>query len=250
MPLKAFVQTLEEVPEALHEHYKQQDDGRWKFNAEDVEDVTGLKSALDHVRTEKNDAKEKLAEALASVEGIDLKLAKELLGEHEKGKRKKMIDEDRVEELITEEVEKRVGKMRETHGTEVGALTGERDKLRGRLEVVLIDNSLSTEATKAGVLPEALSDVVRRGRDRFHLQDEAVVAKDGDGNIMYGSDGKTSQSVGEFMDELKAGARHLFQPSKGGGAGRQFNSRSAGAGSGNENVRGVERMRQAHEQTG
>jgi hypothetical protein len=247
MTLKAFVRTLEEVPEPLREYYKQQDDGRYKFDAEDVEDVGGLKSALEHERADRKTAKEKLQELTDQLDGVDLKLAKDLLKEHEKGQRKKMIDEDRVEELINSEVEKRITKMQENHQTEMGSLSEERDKLKSRLEVVLIDNSLTTEATRAGVLAEALPDVIRRGRERFHLEGDAVVAKDGEGNILYGADGKSSQQPGEFMDELKAGARHLFQPSKGGGAGRQFNSGHSGAVQGNENVRGLERMRLARE---
>lgn len=242
MTLKAFYSTQDEIPENLREHYKQQEDGRFKFDADDIEDVKGLKSALEHERNERRGAKERLAE----FEGIDAKLAKELLAEHEKGVRKKAIDEDKVEELITAEVEKRITKMQEKHADEIGGVSQERDRLKTRLEAVLIDNALSTEATKAGVLADALPDVIRRGRERFHLQEDAVVAKDAEGNILYGSDGKTSQTVGEFMDELKGGARHLFAPSKGGGANRDFNSGHSGAGQGNQTVRGIERMRAAH----
>jgi bacterioferritin (cytochrome b1) len=245
--LKAFVTALEELPENLREYYKQQDDGRYKYNADDVEDVTGLKSALGHERDDRKAYNEKYTTLAEKVDGMDLDLAKDLLAQHEKGKRKKMIEEDRVEELIAGELEKRISKMQENHQAEMGTVADERDKLKSRLEVVLIDNSLTTEASKAGVLADALPDVIRRGRERFYLEGDAVVAKDGDGNILYGADGKSSQMPGEFMEELKGGARHLFQPSKGGGAGRQFNSGHSGAVQGNENVRGLERMRLARE---
>lgn len=245
MTLKAFVTDLETVPEELRAHYKQQEDGRYKFNAEDVEDVTGLKSALNHERDERRTAKQRLGQLLEQTEGLDLELAKKLVQEHEKGQRKKMIDEGEVEKLIEQETTKRVGKMKESHAGELETLTQERDKLRKKLESVLIDNSLQTEAAKAGVLPEALPDVIRRGRERFFLQDERVVAKDADGNILYGADGQTSQSPTEFMEELKGAAKHLFAASQGGGAFRQFDSGRSGARQGNENVRGVARMRQA-----
>ncbi len=248
MPLKAFVANLDALPEPLREFYKQQEDGRYKFDAEDVEDVGGLKSALQHERDERKSAKETLAELREKFDGVDPELARKLITEHEKGQRKQMIDQDRVEELIESETQKRVKKMHETHEAALAELTGERDTLRGRLEVVLIDNQLSTEAAKAGVLAEALPDVVRRGRERFHLNGDKVVAKDGEGNILYGADGQTSQSVTEFMDELKSQARHLFAPSKGGGATRSFNSGASGAATGTDNVRGVSRMRRAREQ--
>lgn len=245
MALKAFVKSLEEVPEGLRDFYKQQQDGRYKIDADDVEDVTSLKNALQHEREERKTAKEKLADLLDKFEGIDPELARSLVEDHEKGKRKKMIDEDRVEELILQETEKRVAKMREKYEGEGKSLAEERDKLRGRLEVVLIDNTLQNEATRAGVLPEALPDVIRRGRERFFLHEDNVVAKDGEGNILYGADGKTSQSPAEFMEELKAGARHLFAPSKGGGASRNFNASQGGDQGGNQNVRGLSRMQQA-----
>jgi hypothetical protein len=235
------------VPEDIRDYYKQQEDGRFKIDAEDVEDVTSLKNALQHEREERKTAKERLAELTDAFDGVDPELAKKLLQDHEKGNRKKMIDEDRVEELIQQETEKRVEKMREKYEGEGQTLAQERDKLRGRLEVVLIDNTLQTEATKAGVLAEALPDVIRRGRERFFLHEDNVVAKDGDGNILYGSDGKTSQTPSEFMEELKAGARHLFAPNKGGGASRQFNANQGGSQGGSENVRGLQRMRQARQ---
>lgn len=249
MTLKAFVSSLEDVPEELRSYYRQQDDGRYKFGAEDVEDVTHLKTALERQKAEGQKARATLQELRESTDGIDFDLARQLLEEHEKGQRKKAIDEDRVEELITTEVEKRIAKMRDKHGEDLRTLTEERDLLRGRLEKVLIDNSLSSEATKAGILADALPDVIRRGRERFSLHDDKVVARDGEGNILYGPDGQTSQSVTEFMEELKASARHLFAPSQGGGASRQFNSgRGDAVAQGQANLRGLSRMRAAREQ--
>lgn len=246
MALKAFYSTQDEIPENVREHYKQQSDGKFLLEAEGVEDVSGLKSALEHERDERRNYKGKVGEYQEAVGDTPLDVIKELIAAHKKGERKKAIDEDKVEEHINQELERRLTKVMEKHADEIGGVSQERDRLKTRLEAVLIDNALSTEATKAGVLADALPDVIRRGRERFHLQDDAVVAKDAEGNILYGSDGKASQTVGEFMEELKGGARHLFAPSKGGGANRDFNSGHSGAGQGNQTVRGIERMRAAH----
>lgn len=249
MALKAFYKTLDEIPEALREFYKQQADGRYKFDADDVEDVTGLKSALEHEREERRTYKGKYGEVQEAIGDLSTDELKALIADHKKGQRKKAIDEDKVEELIQAELEKRIGKMQETHAEELGTISKERDALKGRLEVVLIENALSSEASRAGALPDALPDIVRRGRERFYLEGDGVVAKDSEGNVLYGSDGKSIQTVGEFMDELKGGARHLFQPSKGGGAGKDYSGHS-GAGQGNQTLRGVERMRAAHASDG
>jgi hypothetical protein len=250
MKLKAFYAKKEDIPEEYQALYVQQSDGRYKIDADDVEDVTGLKSALEHEREERRSVKAKNAELLELLGDTDPDTVKELIASHKKGERKKAIDEDKIEEHINQELERRLTKVMEKHAGELEGVTKERDTLKSRLEVELIENALKTEAARAGVLPDALTDVVRRGRDRFKLQDNQVVAMDADGKVLYGSDGKSSQTPTEFMDELKAGARHLFQPSKGGGANRDFNSGTSGAGQGQQTLRGVDRMRAAHASDG
>lgn len=61
MPLPATVDTLDALPEAVRAHYLRTEDGRWRLDAEGVEDVTGLKSALEKERAERKALKAKLA---------------------------------------------------------------------------------------------------------------------------------------------------------------------------------------------
>lgn len=242
MAYKAFYKTKDEIPEEVAPFYKQQADGRYKYDADDVEDVTGLKSALEHEREDRRNRNERYS-------GIDdPDRARELLALDRKGEldKAKGGDDKDFEELLEKELGRRTGKLVESKDGEIAKVSDERDRFKARLEALLIDQTLTTEATQAGVRPEALPDVLRRGRERFYLQDESVVAKDSDGNILYGADGKSSQSPQEFMDELKGGARHLFQPSNGGGASRDFTTGHSGAGQGNQALRGVGRMRAAH----
>ena len=49
MGLKAILETLDEVPEALRAFYVERD-GKFVLDADGVEDVTGLKSALEKER--------------------------------------------------------------------------------------------------------------------------------------------------------------------------------------------------------
>lgn len=67
MPLPAYVDDLDALPEAVRAHYVQTEDGRWRLDAEGVEDVSGLKSALEKERAERKALKAELA-ALTGVE--------------------------------------------------------------------------------------------------------------------------------------------------------------------------------------
>lgn len=61
MPLPAYVDDLDALPEAVRAHYVQTEDGRWRLDAEGVEDVSGLKSALEKERAERKVLKAELA---------------------------------------------------------------------------------------------------------------------------------------------------------------------------------------------
>ncbi|WP_420562615.1 hypothetical protein [Thalassobaculum sp.] len=61
MPLPAYVDDLDALPEAVRAHYVQTEDGRWRLDAEGVEDVSGLKSALEKERAERKALKAELA---------------------------------------------------------------------------------------------------------------------------------------------------------------------------------------------
>jgi hypothetical protein len=50
MPLEAVYDTLEQILAAYHPLYVKRD-GKFHFDAESVEDVSGLKSAMDRLKT-------------------------------------------------------------------------------------------------------------------------------------------------------------------------------------------------------
>lgn len=62
MPLPATVDALDELPEPVRAYYLETDDGRWRLDAEGVEDVAGLKSALEKERAERKALKAALAD--------------------------------------------------------------------------------------------------------------------------------------------------------------------------------------------
>jgi hypothetical protein len=61
MSLPAIVDQLEDVPEAARAFYVETEDGRFKLDADGVEDVAGLKSALEKEREARKELKAELA---------------------------------------------------------------------------------------------------------------------------------------------------------------------------------------------
>lgn len=66
MTLPAYVATAEEIPEGFEAHYLETEDGRFRLDAEGVEDIAGLKSALEKERAARKELKEKLDAATAA----------------------------------------------------------------------------------------------------------------------------------------------------------------------------------------
>jgi len=74
MTLPATVDRLEELPEELRPHYVATEDGRFRLDADGVEDVAGLKSALEKERAARRALKAELAareDASAEAAGSD-----------------------------------------------------------------------------------------------------------------------------------------------------------------------------------
>lgn len=76
MPLPATVDALDELPEPVRAYYLETGDGRWRLDAEGVEDVSGLKSALEKERAERKALKAALANRQAA-DGSDPTSAEE-----------------------------------------------------------------------------------------------------------------------------------------------------------------------------
>lgn len=99
------------------------------------------------------------------------------------------------------------------------SLTAERDALHARLSVIQIDQAVVAEATKRGLRPTAVPDVMARARHVFGLLEgvPTPLAEDGK-TVRLGKDGKSPLSVPEWLDALVSEAPHLFEPNTGAGA--------------------------------
>lgn len=196
MPLKAVVDSLDDVKEGLKEFYTEGDDGKFRLDAEGVEDVGGLKSALGSERESRKQAER----ALKKLEGIDPKRFKELTDAEEKRQRNKAKDEG--------DWEAREAQILEKHALALKEKEGDVNAANQAVERHLID----AEATKAIVaekgsprllLPEVKRHVrvIRTDGGEFVAR---VVDKDGNERIGTISDGKANpMTITELVGELK-----------------------------------------------
>lgn len=197
---------LEDIPEALRSYYAQGGDGAYYLQVEGAV----AKERLDEFRN--NNVT--LQQQLEAFKGLDPTKVAEMLENERKIAEKKLIDAGDIEGLVNQ----RVSTMKTTYDTQVNDLQGKLSTTTRQLEVLLIDNSVREQATKLGVAPTAVDDVLLRAKTVFKVEEGRPVAKDAQGNVIYGKDGQTSLGLGEWIGGLKEQAPHLFGPSAGSGS--------------------------------
>lgn len=188
--------------------------------------------------------KSKVEKVLKEFGDLTVESLAELREKAEKsGSGSKELTEEEKTALVESEVNKRITKMREENEKTVGDLNKKLSDSDSQLSTLVIDNSLSQEAIKAGIQESALPDVILRGRTVFKVSEGKAVPYKGD-EIIYGKDGETPQSMGEWLSERADDSAHWFKPS-GGSSSQQQQQSQKSSGAANTEVRGVNRMREA-----
>ncbi|MDJ0952472.1 MAG: hypothetical protein QNJ81_02215 [Acidimicrobiia bacterium] len=220
MALKFVLDNLEGVEEAQHGLYEKHTDGKYYL---DVEGAVS-KNKVDEFRDNNIQLRQQVEEMEKKYGNIDLEKYQELMDKAALDDGKKRITMDKVDDIVAE----RTQKMREEHQNQVNALTGNNNELKSQLDGLLIDGAVRNAAVEAKVRPGALEDVVLRANRTFKVVDGKAVAHDDKGNVIYGKDGTNPLSPAEWLGGLKTSAEHLFEVSKGGGAGGGDNRNQGG----------------------
>lgn len=213
MGLKLEVATLDDVPEAQRGLYREAS-GKYLLDADGLDDALGAKAKLSEFRNNNIKLMKDLEDAkkshgLSADETAELKRLKDLEKDL-KGKQTVSLAE------LEERVAERTSKLREEYTAKLTDAEKEAKQYLTAFERERVGNVLRSEAAKAGVLPEALDDVMYRGDRVFRLQDDQVTAFDSKNEIMYGRDGPLK--VEEWFATLATTAKHLFAPNSGSGA--------------------------------
>ena len=205
--LKAMIDDLNVVPEALRTFYEEQD-GKYQLSVEGMVP----RAKLDEFRTNNINLVRERDALRQQYDGIDPVKARDLLEKSQKEHDRKLIDAGKVDELLIQRVEA----MRTDYEAQLKSEAMKSQSLQSQLEGLLIDGAIRDEAARAGIRGSAVEDVLLRGRNVFKLVDGKAVPMQAD-EVMFGKTGE-AMSMREWLHGLASSAPHLFEPSRGAGA--------------------------------
>lgn len=187
MPLAVKLDSLDELPEQLHDLYEKGDDGKFHLtppegfvSADEIEDTSGLKSALQKEREAARENAKKLKAVQEKYAGFDLEEYNKLK-DAEKSAEQRKLEEAGEFEKIKEQ-------MREQHTADLAQKDQEIARLRGELEREKIDSKVVEAISKAEGNVELLKPHVR---SRLQLDTDTLDM------VVLDSDGKTPKVDGD-----------------------------------------------------
>lgn len=204
--LKFKIAKLEDVEEKYRGLYEAGADGAYYLTVEGAVS----KEKLDEFRNTNID----LMKKLEPFKNVDPAKLQEMIENERKIAEKKLIDAGDIDGLVAQ----RVATMKQEYESKIKELEASYTQANRQLEVLVIDNAVREQAIKLGVAPTAVDDVLLRAKTVFSVEEGKPVAKDRDGNMIYGKDGQSSLGIGDWIGSLKDSAPHLFGPSQGSGA--------------------------------
>lgn len=229
MPLKIKLDTLDSLPETLHDLYEKQDDGTFHLippegfvSADSVEDTGGLKSALQKERDAARTAAQKVKALEGKLAGIDPDKYKELLDKEADAETKRL---EQAGEWT---------KMKEQMTTQHAAdLQKEREisaRLTRQLETVQIDSKVIEAISKAGGNVELLKPHVR-SRLLLNTDDFSTTVLDTDGKTPKVDGNGNPVNIDALISEMRKSDIYsgAFKASEQSGSGSEPNKGGSGA---------------------
>lgn len=203
MALKAILESLDGLPDAVKSEYKKGDDGKFHLDVEGIDDHPGvgaLKRAKDHEKSERQKVAKQLSDLQAQLDALTEERDGILKGAIPKG------DVEKLEGSWKQKLEKREKE-----------LTDQLNALNGSLQTMLVDNVAQGLASKISKSPELILPHIK-GRLKAELVEGKPTTRvlDREGNI-------SALGINELEAELVANP--TFAPiiigskASGGGAG-------------------------------
>ena len=259
MALKAILDNLDNVPEALKSEYKagtagSPTEGKFVLDVENVggfalEDVSGLKTALGTERTLHGQTKDRVK----AFEGIDPQAAKDAIAKvAEFGQLDPKKDVDR---LVEEKLNAQLGQIRDQHNGDLskkdGAIKARDELIEGtfRREAAikaLAESKGDVDLLLPHVLPHVkfeLEEVDDNGRTKLVPKTKIV---DGQGNVRIGRD-MNNMSLSELVTEMKSSDKfgRLFEGSGHEGTGDRKTTTTGGGQTGGKKIADMSRKEKA-----
>ena len=210
MALKYKFQTREEIP-AEHAALYVERDGAFFLDAEGVTD----KAKADELRDTNIELRKQIEERDARFEGIDPEAVRQLAAEKLRLEEEQRLKDGKFQEVL----DTRLKAAKVDSDKVLTSVTGERDAYFAQLTAIQIDQGVLAAATKRGLRPTAIPDIMSRARMVFKLVNGAPQAFEADGkSVRLGKDGTSPMSLEEWVDAQVSEAPHLFESNAGGGA--------------------------------
>lgn len=208
------------------------------------EAVTGLKTNNEALKSEKTEAANQLKALNELVESLGGTEVLKQIGDADSLKRlaemRSRSDADATSKLLTEGrydewFDQRTDALRKDQASQLSAInakletiTRAKEESEAALRQKVLEVEVSTAVGAAGIIPAALADVQLRAQRLFSFDPElnGLVLREKDGSLVYGKDGKSPKSIGEWLEDQKEVAPHWWPGSKGGDA------QGSGAGTG------------------
>jgi hypothetical protein len=204
-----------ELREKAEKEYQESIKAAVEENVQKVveKEVSGLKAKNEELLNEKK----KLME---NFKDLDPEKAKEALKFLEENEEARLIQEGKFEEIV----EKKVSQIKSDYEAKMAELQKQLEQFESasveyktKFETKVVEDTIRDTAIKAGVRPEALTDVLMRATQIFSLgEDGSVEARDSQGNLMKIDD--LVLTPDNWIKSLKESAPHYWPPSQGAGA--------------------------------
>lgn len=211
MALKGEIQTLDGLDESIQNLYVERD-GVYVL---DVEGVVP-KKRHDEFREKNISLSNRIKELesnLSKFDGVDLTEIEKLKETERKLKERKLIDENKVDELF----DLKFKQFEADYEKEKSQLQSTIQQLQTERHHMMITLALQKAAHEHGVEETGIDDAVARGEKVFQLKDGKVVAIDGD-ELLTDGEGNPLTVDSFVKNILPKKAPHLFKTSRGGGA--------------------------------
>lgn len=211
MTLQYEVESLEQVPEGLREHYEEQN-GRYVLRLEGAPQApapAGLVSALEKLKRERSE----LRERLRRYGDLDPEAAREALTRLAEAEQARQQGQDPALVRVQREYQQQLTQIRE----QLTALERERDETRRQLERREIEAAFDAAAQRHRVRPAYLDDVRLRAQHAA-IRDGRVVLLGADGEPLLSRRTGEPLTPDEWLAEIAPQKPDWFEQASGGGA--------------------------------
>ena len=215
MALKGAYKSIDDVPEGLQDFVTEKD-------GEYVLQVEGMvpKANVNEFRDNNIKLQKELEKVQKKLAGVDIEEYTALKQEKQRIADQELVEAGKIDELLAVKTER----MRTDFESRVEQIQREAaeaiekaNAYEDQFNTMIVDNQLKDAALKNGVRPEAIADVLARGKQVWRRTDTNEIAAYNGDTPLYGKQGK-DLDVSEWFEGLAEQAPHLFKTSSGSGA--------------------------------